>query len=398
MKTIYTFAAAVLAVAVVSCAKKQSDSAPGSDSGLFEDAPVVAEKKVVNGDTVIVVNLKEKPEVMRINASELFEDLRLVKLENSEEAMISDGEIWVSPSRILCYDGNVIKQFDMDGKYISKVGAKGQGPGEYTIAPYDIKICEDADRIYILQYGAESLISYNLKGEFVENIPLAYKAPKGFFEVDSENGTITVASMVFRGQETPVVWKQDLKGNVIEEFNRSDLALIPDFSSEVYESGTASGERFGYSVLNIAGGTDSLYVYRADGKLHPEFTVDYGGEVPLHVYLATPRFFIVTTFGEPQNVSESGYILPAKVPFLVDRSTLRGAPVELVLDNLGNIVMKDGWQLGIGKDYFTRSFDPGDLIDQLEKNAEDGGEDNQELIESLSPDDNNYIVIARMRR
>lgn len=403
-----TLAAMLLAIASCGSHEKNKGSLPFSSnpsSKSFAEAPVVAERVAVGSDTIVVGKLTSTPETVTLLATELLDDLEIVKLENSDNATVGGGPVWVSDRRLIIYDGKGIKQFDRKGKYLGNIGSKGQGPGEYSIAPYYIVADEDAGRIYLLEYGATNLLIYDTNGEYVGKIPLAEKVNKGFFEIDNEKGLLTVASLRFDGvSELGPIWVQDFQGNLISSVNRPDLGVVPDFSNEVTKGVVSGGDGFVYSLFRISPKADSLYVYDGD-RLRPDFTFDFGDEVPIHGLLALPQFYVVMTFGAPVQVSEGGYNLPHNVPFVIDRTTLRGAPAVLMFDNLGTLTMSRGWYDVPNPEYLTWCVDPGDLLDCLKASPtshplanDEGMKRMRELQESIDLDDNNYVIIGKWKK
>lgn len=401
---------AVIAVLVTSCGQK---TAPQRDfpfsanpsSKSFAEAPVAAKRVVSGTDTIVVGKLTSNPETVTLLASELLDNLELVKLEDSDEALVGGGPVWVSENRIIIYDGKAIKQFDRSGRYLGTIGAKGQGPGEYSIAPYYIVADESAGRIYLLEYAATDLKIYDTSGVYVGKIPFPEKVHKGFFRIDNEKGLLTVASLRFSGMsQLGPVWVQDFDGNVVNSVSRPDLAVEPDYSNEVYGGVTSDDNGFAYSLFRIVPEADSLYAY-ADSCFRPDFTFDFGDKIPMHTFQSLPQFYVVIGYGAPVQTSESSYVLPHLTPFVIDRSTLRGAPAVLMLDNLGTLTMERGWSDKPNAEYFTWCIDPGDLLDCLDAAPEshplaneEGMKRMRELKESISLDDNNYIIVGKWKR
>ncbi len=403
-------ALAAMLLAMSSCgpneqAKGSLPFSANPSSKSFAEAQVVAERVAVGSDTIVVGKLTSAPETVTLLATELLDDLEIVKLENSDDATVGGGPVWVSDRRLIIYDGKGIKQFDRKGRYLGNIGSQGQGPGEYRIAPYYIVADEDAGRIYLLEYGATNLLIYDTNGEYVGTIPLAEKVNKGFFEIDHDKGLLTVASLRFDGvSELGPIWVQDFQGNLISSVNRPDLGVEPDFSNEVTKGVASGGDGFVYSLFRISPKADSLYVYDGD-RLRPDFTFDFGDEVPIHGLLALPQFYVVMTFGAPVQVSEGGYNLPHNVPFVIDRTTLHGAPAVLMLDNLGTLTMSHGWYDVPNPEYLTWCVDPGDLLDCLKASPtshplanEEGMKRMRELKETINLDDNNYVIIGKWKR
>ena len=385
---------------------KSTDSA----DSLFADLPVLAEKQVVGTDTIVVARFTSLPDPIVLPASQFIDSLRLVHLENSDDALVGPSIVWTTGNRLFVYDYQLgtVKQFTDDGTYIGNIGNRGQGPGEYAVAPYYIDADLAAGRIYLLQTNTNKISSYDLDGRYVGDIPLAFKTPKGYFKIDSKNGTITVAALVFNiTPENPVIWTQDFEGNVISRIDRPDLQVVPDFSNEIYASGAANSENIPLSYWYIDPSPDSLYTYSpATNRLTPSFTCDFGTSTPpVHSYKALPRFYTIVTNGDPIQAGEGSYMLPQNQPIVIDRTTLRGAPATLLLDTFGSLQVSNGWNHSPSPGYFTRTLDPGDLADWIERelasNSDLSSEERnrmQKLKESISPDDNTLVIVGRWRQ
>lgn len=376
--------------------------------GSIASMPVVAEKIVTaSGDTVVVADPSKGGDVVALKATELIDDLKLLKLDNSEEALIRPGQTWIFAKRIIAYDGTTIKQFDHSGKYLGQIGAKGNGPGEYTIAPYDVYVNEDAGCIFLAQYSAKSLITYDLDGKFIRNIPLSAPLNKGFVGFDPSSQVLTLAALQFKdASDTPYeVWTQDLQGNVKSSIKIPWLETDFDYSNEVFSSVGSNPSDFDYSVFNMMNPRpDSLYHYK-DDRLAPAFTVDFGGDIPMHQYTSTPKFFEFVTFGDAEKVSETSFVVRQNVSFIVDRKSLRGGYAYLDLDGVAPIELKSGWLFGKTPDYFSYCIEPGTLVDMLQEvvdskdNSKGKREAANKLLATISPDDDNcYIFFGRWKR
>lgn len=409
MKPLITFTAfAATALMLSSCGQKgsrQSSQEGRSISEILADSPVAAQRVVVGGDTVVVARLTEEPDPVTLLASEMFDEFELIKLEGSEDALTAGGKTWASQNHIMIWDNNNVKLYDRKGKFIANVGARGQGPGEY-IAPYFLTIDEKQGKIYMMTYAADKINVYKVSdGTFEGSIPLAYQSPKGFCKIDSENGLITVASMQFKdGQESSPVWVQDFDGNIVSEVKRPDLELTPDYSNEINPAMSPDGNELYHSQCLI---TELIAdtLYRSDGKtIHPEFTYDFGEKAPMHSLRAFPEFYVMKIFGDPVMVSENSYMVGSNMPFAIDRTSLKGAPAELMIDQIGTLTLKNEWDDMCSPGYFSMSYDPGDLLDMLNAAPdshplanEEGLKRMEELRNSIDPEGNHYVIIGHWK-
>ncbi len=82
--------------------------------------------------------------------------------------------------------GNFVTQFDWDGKFVRRIGRKGQGPGDLYL-PGAIDSFEDG--IYILDQGNHRLVRFNLKSEkyeYIKQVP-ASKFSFGLVVLDKKH-------------------------------------------------------------------------------------------------------------------------------------------------------------------------------------------------------------------
>lgn len=387
---------AAAAVIFTSCGPKSEST--GDYTG---NMPVVAQKVAFGSDSLTVIDVASTNDANLIKASDLINDLEIVKLENSDEAIVGEGAVWASDNRIIVYTDGAMKQFDRKGKYLGTVGARGQGPGEY-LTVYDIDIDEKAGKIYLAEYNASKIHVYSTDGTFLSDIPLAQQARKCRIKVDNAAGKITVFAMQFTDDEGAYnVWEQDFDGNVLSKVQKPQLCVMPDFSNEIYASLTT--EPMEMMLHRYDTDTDSIYAY-IDGDMRPVMTVKFAGKAPLHTSLSYPRFYAVILYGTPEQKGEGSFYFPDSTPFIVDKATLKGSFAQLLLDPLGSMTVND-WLLNRSTDYFLLNLDPGTLSELIEKAPQEHELVGKDAIErmnalkaSIDDEDNNYIIIGRWKK
>ena len=111
-----------------------------------------------------------------VRLSDIIESIEYIPLETTDESLvggvgfatssfdISDNYIVVS-----CRIQSQVFLFSRDGRFISRVGRQGQGPGEYTML-FGVFLDEKRGRIFVRGHREQGILTYNLRGEFVENI------------------------------------------------------------------------------------------------------------------------------------------------------------------------------------------------------------------------------------
>ena len=108
--------------------------------------------------------------------SEITEDIKKISLEFTDESIIGRIEkVIYQNDHLIVLDGssdNKVLIFDSKGKFIRKIGRKGQGPGEYTRI-LDIAFDSKDKNIYIAASGG-GILCFNINGVFVNEYKINY--------------------------------------------------------------------------------------------------------------------------------------------------------------------------------------------------------------------------------
>lgn len=377
---------------------------------VLTNCPVVGTYEQVGNDKVFVCSPDLLKDTIQLPLSFFADEMRIIKLDNRDEALVQETGISISDNYILTHSGyppTVFKLFDKEGKFITNIGEIGQGPGEYKNI-YDAQIDEPNDRIYLLPWQSERLLTYDLKGNLKDPIPLPVRCPKAKFQVDAKNETVSVVVLPFQGYPV-VAWTQDFKGNVIDSIAPGHLEVSRNFSHEVLSGGNIPGV-FDINVMStMPFRMDSLYRYDTkNNRLCPVFTYAYpqGTEIPWHGFNEWPDYFTGNTSGPPiREQFEHGY---AETPgptvhYIIDKKTGKGAYFKLYNDYFGD--QEIGWPSStFYGGYYTRNIEPGNLLTEIEnllKKPDLSDSMRKKLTDlqnSLDENDNNYLLIARMKR
>ncbi|GHV53726.1 hypothetical protein FACS1894181_17640 [Bacteroidia bacterium] len=370
----------------------------GSLDGLsLDNCPVVAEKA---GD-LIACNYELATDTFDLPLSALASGLEVIRLDNeNDDALVKEGRVDVSENYVGVYSSGSYKLFDKQGKFLRTISALGQGPDEFIIAIYDSYIDEEANRVYLVSYSANKILVFDLQGKAQEHIPLAYFSPKARFVVDNERKEVTV--MVLPFPNTPsVVWKQDFKGNIIQEIPVGHFVINPpDYSNEI---GSSQNAGLDLSFFLWAPKEDSLYYYDAEKNLlSPAFTLR-SKEARQHAYMDLPNYYLTRIYGDPEEVAPGAVRVRALSALLVDKSTLKGCYINLKIDMLGGI-SGTPWP-AFNRGYYVANMYPSDLKEQLgaalsqkDALAPEVYERVKKLYGQIGEDDNNILLIAKLRK
>lgn len=391
----------ILSVCLFSCKDNKGTIAP---FGVPEQGNIIAELNITeNGDTVVSCDIEKVSYSFSLKISDLIDSLEIIKLDaTNPDYYVKSREVSLSDNYIGIKTENQYKLFDKKGKFVSYIGRKGQGPGEYSGFIYDSQIDEENNRIYLIEMGNVSkILVYDLSGNYVEDIPLAYKLHKGRIKFNDK--TLTIISLPWRGDETPLVWVQDFKGNLISETWKNEVAVHPEFSSEIYSNMLDRKNDSEIFIGSVEPRCDTLYNYSTINGLSPKFTVNYYDmKIPLHTYYELPHHYIIELYDKIEMGID--YTTSTNSRIIIDKKTLRGGYFDLILDPLGGILY-NGYISEAKNGYFVLNIDPGDLKDIINDSKsmlkkylnERDIQKLQEVDASISYDDNNYIIIGKWK-
>ena len=397
----------VMAIALAACSGNEKSRLVGNEKSRLDDLPVVAQSVEVGGEKMTVCELNLLKDTIDLPLSYWVDDLVTVKLDGKDEALVGQGPVCVSENYILVGRANNVpcKLFRRDGSFVGKVGNIGQGPGEYTMI-YDMQIDEQAGHVYLLPWNAKSIFVYDMKGQYLKDIPLNKKyekmiVPKGKFKVDAARNRVAVMLLPF--DYLPVVaWVQDMEGNFISEVPMNHLKLKPDFSNEVVSSKATSDALDVFLCTFWELREDTLYhLNLEDGKLHPKFTMNFGQrKIAIHDYHEFPVHYI-GALTNPVQVGDRTYQTEGEVFFMVEKMSKKGAFFRIGNDFLDNEPI-EYMPFHCSNGYYTLNIEPAVLIERLEKGLKNNPDEARRkkmeaLMKTIDEDDNNYIFIGKLK-
>lgn len=387
-----------------------ASSAACSDSHTktLEDCPVVASMVPAGTDSLFFCEQQLIKDTLDIPLSLLAEDFELIRLDNQDEALVGEHMVILSDNFMLVWTCPV-KMFDRKGNFICNLGAVGQGPGEYQ-AVYDAQIDEANNRIYLLPWTSSELLVYDLKGNILPNIPLCMRVPKAKLKINAADSLIAVMALPFPDMPA-VAWVQDFKGNRKSSIDR-DHHTAYDYNSEVYAC--YNTDAFDCLIrYMMPTREDTFYHYDyTENRLRPYLTMRFTDTdpIPVHTYLELPHHF-TGHMAEMAQISKNMFGTTGTVNYIIDKQTRKGAYMHLINDFLADeklpLLGFDGSFPpfpNFRNGYYILNMDPGNLRDILDKRLKSGKlslERQQKLSElktSIQEIDNNYILLARLKK
>lgn len=158
-----------------SCGKnnhKNNDRFAWVDTKELNRIVSIMEIQHVNPD---IIKISDKNYSNSIQLSEIADSIKVIRLESTNCPPIGNIDKIIQHNDLIYIldqrKGKCISAFSPDGTYITSIGVRGNGPGEY-IEPTDFDVIND--RIVVLDQFKSKLITYNENGVFIfdKDMPL----------------------------------------------------------------------------------------------------------------------------------------------------------------------------------------------------------------------------------
>ncbi len=237
-------------------------------------------------------NLNPYPQQEKVILEELDVTIEPIRLETNEDCllnkitqMLDEDYLWIVADR-------QIYKFDQQGKFVGKVGRKGQGPTEY-VAPERIQLDSQNKIVYVMDYFGRKVMAYDYEGNFLRSQPLPedYSLNRLLFD----KGQLYYSS--FNNSVMPDLLATDLMTGKTDTISYRERVM----GSEGFE-----GETF----FNKIGDKTYLYHYFNDTV----YSVENKQLVPAYIFDLGENLL---TFAQLTVVGESGFEEP------IDRSKMR---------------------------------------------------------------------------
>lgn len=124
--------------------------------------------------TINNLNLTNEP----LQEAPTYKNARIVKLETSPSSLIGNiNRVEMNDSLIFILEFDKLSIFTMEGKFVSQVSRKGEGPDEYIVLS-SFYVDNVKEQVIIVDNYKNTLIHYDFNGKYLSSISV----PKGSFE------------------------------------------------------------------------------------------------------------------------------------------------------------------------------------------------------------------------
>ena len=231
--------------------------------------------KKQENDGPLVINLEKNiSNFKKVHLSNIAEDVRYILLETNNESFIEDiRNLDIDSDYIFVSARGKCILFDSKGKFVSKIGKKGKGPGEY-IYPSAVKIGKKV----LFVPSSENLLIYSKTGEFLQSV----KNPAWFDVMPFNDNWFPITDSLFICQVRNVMGDEASKA-VVFNINSDTIQLIPNyikFSRSKISYRSDDGRAKFYLYKNLLSYreymNDTLFRFRDNYKLEPSYIFSLG--------------------------------------------------------------------------------------------------------------------------
>ena len=397
----------------LSACNKQSDNHPAG----------VTEGELFSLDITTLDN-----KIHTVYVSDLMESIEIIQLDTAREAYIAINQLIVSDNYLLTTNAKHAKLFRRsDGKFISNIGNRGQGPGEFNIVDGGI-IDERNQRVYLSDMVLDHVIAYDWNGKHLPDeaiqLPMVPSWKEVYLNENKDSALVFVSPndkgylVRFRNrmevEANPYLcWQQDLKGNVSKSISHGHLVMPNEINmhNRIYVSHvTKESPIYTFCIKQTKVFLrDTLYHYnKVTNHFYPAYTTNFphdecnlvfSTESPLHYYTTYQRY----KKGEliaPQNMETNRLVQ-------VEKKTGKARYIRLVNDYLGGLEVSGvNFRYSMKDNYvFFRFNDALKLKEQLEEVLNKNSSMDNSVREritylknSLHEDSNDVIVLCKFKK
>ena len=124
----------------------------------------------LESDSISKIKIENIDENSVIKYSEIFDDVRYIRLETKNESLIGRiDRVIATEDKFIILDSSIAKMvfvFNSNGEFLNRIGSNGGGPEEYD-EPDDIAYDEYSNELLVLCHNYKSILRFRLDGTFI---------------------------------------------------------------------------------------------------------------------------------------------------------------------------------------------------------------------------------------
>lgn len=351
--------------------------------------------EVINtdGSKVLVCDYDDVKETRDIKFSEIMDSIRIIKFEDTPDAYFKCHLMYFSDNYIAVVqqENRPVLLFDKSGKFITEVGATGNGPGEYNSSIKDCILDEKNNAIYLLPFSGPKILKYDFNGNYRGEIKFPASINKGKMSLQSDS-TLSVFHLSFKDMNEQKFngASVNLKNDSIRYFYIEDLAIsLKDgggFNHEVWSYRSADGFPVSMTYSNTLyhfnpkeNIVEAAFVFNINKEAHKD-------NLRFYILNEIPGYYIVHMVGDAKDV-------------MIDKKNNVAYNVNYINDYLGNL---SSW-LMVQDGYYWSEFEPIEFAEILEEalKSDSLSETQRKYLENmlseLNENDNDILLLGKLK-
>ncbi len=344
----------------------------------------------INDTEMMVCSQEAITDKQIVPLSELVESCELIRFETSEEALFKPWWTIVSENYIgIRQEDANFKLFDRSGKFLCDVGSIGQGPGEYPMSIKDEIIDEKNGLIYFVTFIGDKILTFDMKGNHIKDIPLPQKFNKPVISL-SDEGILSILQLPFENDPNFAI-QIDLEGNVVKELPKQENFLCTIYDHEIFSYKNTDAFDFFYTAV------DTLFHFDAKrNKLQPVYKIVLPPSLSkypwIHFCRELPDRYLTWVYNVETHKSSL---------ISTNKKNQTSSYIKIINDYYGGMEVP---VLSFNKGYFAQNIEPGELIDLIEKRLteKDCSRNDKEklktLLKTLDENSNNLLFVGKLKQ
>lgn len=327
----------------------------------------------------------------KIKLSDIVSDSYIVRLETTDNNLIGQiDKIQLYKEKIFVQDrfrAKGILVFDINGKYLYRVGRVGKAPGEYRL-PMDFTIDVENNKIIVLDDGGQ-LLYYDLDGKFIqtqknnENIGInAFQNTKSGYAMIQGGGSANLLLVDKNFQE---------KKEYFPYLNRSIDRLIPNSLQIIADDVCLYRRNCNNVIYQIT--NNSIVTYKT--IIFENGNIDYDDLTKDDNYLELQkRYNVIADFVGTRNSCFVLFGKKRKISFSFFEKNAKEALAYKYLNFENNISFDPkAYIVGSVGDYFIWQNSASQMLEVAEKL----GKKDDELFVGLNNEDNPVLLFTKVK-
>ena len=207
----------------------------------------------------------------RIDILQVVEDVHFTPLETGDNCLIGNVRGMKTDENsfyIMDYGDNAVKMFSKDGKFVSEIGHKGQGPGEH-IQISDILINRDTISLFAWS-GNKKWIRYSDSNRFLYETDMAFPF-NNICQIEDNKYLTYVSNSTVSSESACYLYCIDTNFNLLL---RLDPKIPPtDIALAVAQNHFFQNGEYTFYIKEYC---DTIYSISNDLNIHPKYHLDFG--------------------------------------------------------------------------------------------------------------------------